>query len=143
MEEIIQISDFNFDLFYDLIQSQDNPENVITIFENYIDHIDPTYVSIIYTILKNPAHVQIIDRIFDLCIKYNYASLAIQNFLDAWIDYWTTEPNLLLNYASPELLDKFKAILSNAVYHLREQNVAEQYHSVLKKTFNISLECTG
>lgn len=142
-DEIIQISDFNFDIFNNLIQIQDTPEKVLNLFENYIDHIDPIYVSIIYTIVKNPSHVQIIDRIFELCIKHNYAALAIQNFLDAWIDYWTTEPNLLLNYASPPLFNKFKEMLSNAVYHLRDQEINKNYHSLLKKKFKINLECTG
>lgn len=141
--EEIKMTEFNFDLFCDLIQSQDIPQKIVDIFENYIDYIDATYVSIVYTISKNPVHVQIIDQIFDLCIKYHYTSIAIQHFLDAWIDYWTTEPNLLLNYASPSLFKKFKEMLSHAVYHLRDQNVEQHYQTVLKKTFNISLECTG
>ena len=132
-----------FDIFCDLIQSEDIPEKIVVLFQQYIEYIDYTYVSIVYTISKNPNQVQIIDKIFEICIKHNFAAVAIQQFLDAWIDYWTTEPSYLLNYASPEMLNKFREMLSNAVYHLREQEVDQAYHKILKNTFKISLEAVG
>lgn len=134
---------FQIDIFHDLIQSQDNSQKIVDIFQKYIDNIDHAYVSIVYTISKNPVHVQDIDKIFQICIKHNYTSTAIQHFLDAWIDYWTTEPNNLLNYASPLLFNKFRKMLGDAIYHLRDQEIDRVYHPILKNIFKINLECTG
>lgn len=131
MQDVQDVQDEYDDEIMYQIESCKNGYEILKIIKNY--GLDVSYV---YDCMINKKVVDVIDElmfIFSKNIEFLY------NFLDGWIDFWTTIDNSdkFKIYACNEVHSKFRDLLIKFIRLDNAKDIKNEYIIILRDHFNI------